>query len=91
MTEWAIFEPNGPELWARIAAAVEEVLEDLFDQGSLAGASPGEAYFVRCGMALSAQSEIDEGSVNIVVGFAPLEPAEFVIVSIKLLLGQGEP
>jgi uncharacterized protein len=88
-SEWAAFQPNGPELCGRVEAALQQFLQDLFEQGSLAGAAPGEAYFVKCGMALDAQSDVDDGQLSIVVGFAPLRPAQFVILSIQQLVGQG--
>ena len=87
-TERFAFEQNGPKLWARVAQAVSEFLQDLLNRGALVGSTPEQGYFVKCGMAVDSQGELDEGALNIVVGFAPLQPAEFVILSIRQLTGQ---
>ena len=84
-TKWTVFEPNDEPLWAQIRLNVGTFMHDLFRQGAFAGASPAEAYLVRCDHTTTTQSDIDNGIVNIVVGFAPLKPAEFVIVSIQQL------
>ena len=80
-----LFEPNGPSLWARVCASVEDFLLDLFHQGALQGDTPQQAFFVRCDASTMTQHEIDNGIVNLVVGFAPLKPAEFVIIGIGSL------
>jgi uncharacterized protein len=74
---WTTFEPNGPSLWERIRASVADFLLGLFRQGALQGDKPDEAFFVRCDA-----STMTQGIVNLVVGFAPLRPAEFVIIGI---------
>ena len=79
---WAVFEPNGEPLWARIRASVTGFLHGLFQQGALQGARPQDAYFVRCDASTMTQHELDQGIVNVVVGFAPLRPGEFVIIGI---------
>ena len=81
-TKWAVFEPNGEPLWARLRESVGVFLQDLFRQGAFAGRTPKEAYFVRCDRTTMTQSDIDAGNVNILIGFAPLKPAEFVVLSI---------
>ena len=79
---WAVFEPNGEPLWARIRASVTGFLHGLFQQGALQGDKPQEAYFVRCDASTTTRYDRDNGIVNVVVGFAPLRPAEFVIIGI---------
>jgi len=78
--QWVVFEPNGEPLWGRIRASVEAFLHDLFVQGALAGETTDEAYFVRCDASTTTRYDLDQGVVNVVVGFAPLRPAEFVII-----------
>jgi phage tail sheath protein FI len=86
-TQWAVFEPNGEPLWAQIRLNVSAFMQDLFQKGALQGQTPQEAYFVRCDSGTTTQSDIDAGIVNIVVGFAPLKPAEFVVIQIQQLAG----
>src|SRR5262249_56228963 len=81
----ATFEPNGPSLWERIRASVADFLLGLFRQGALQGDKPEEAFFVRCDASTMTQQDIDQGTVKLVVGFAPLRPAEFVIIGIGSL------
>ena len=88
-TQWAVFEPNGPGLWAQLRLNISSFLHELFRDGALAGAKPEEAYFVKCDEETTPQSEIDLGCVNVVVGFAPLKPAEFVILKIRHCIAQG--
>jgi len=78
----AVFEPNGPSLWERIRASVADFLLGLFRQGALQGDKPEEAFFVRCDASTMTQHDIDQGTIKLVVGFAPLRPAEFVIIGI---------
>ena len=80
--QWAIFEPNGPSLWDRVRASVEDFLLGLFRHGALQGDTPQEAFFVRCDASTMTPHDIEQGIVNLVVGFAPLKPAEFVIIGI---------
>ena len=77
-----VFETNGPSLWQRLRTSVEDFLLGLFHQGALQGERPQEAFFVRCDASTMTQQDIDRGIVNLVVGFAPLRPAEFVIIGI---------
>ncbi len=86
-TQWAVFQPNGSPLWAQIRLTVGAFLDGLFRAGAFAGATPREAYFVKCG-AETKQDEINHGIVNILVGFAPLKPAEFVVISLQQIAGQ---
>jgi phage tail sheath protein FI len=79
---WAVFEPNDEPLWARIRASVGAFMHGLFRQGAFQGPTPREAYFVRCDATTTSPADLDAGAVNIVVGFAPLKPSEFVILKI---------
>jgi phage tail sheath protein FI len=86
--QWVVFEPNDEPLWAQIRLNVGAFMHDLFRQQAFQGTSPREAYQVKCDKETTTQSDINKGIVNILVGFAPLKPAEFVIVKIKQLAGQ---
>ena len=87
-TKWAVFEPNDEPLWAQIRLNIGAFLQSLFRQGAFQGKSPREAYFVKCDSETTTQTDINNGIVNIVVGFAPLKPAEFVILKIQQIAGQ---
>jgi phage tail sheath protein FI len=89
-TRWVVFEPNDEPLWAQIRLNVGAFMQDLFLQGAFQGTTPREAYLVKCDKETTTQTDIDHGVVNILVGFAPLKPAEFVIVQIQQLAGQIE-
>ena len=82
-TQWVVFEPNDEPLWAQIRTSIGAFMQDLFRQGAFQGSTPRDAYFVRCDAETTTQYDIDRGIVNIIVGFAPLKPAEFVVVSIQ--------
>lgn len=86
-TQWVVFEPNDEPLWAEIRLNVGAFMQSLFRQGAFQGKSPREAYFVRCGSDTTTQDDINKGIVNIEVGFAPLKPAEFVIIKIQQIAG----
>jgi len=90
-TKWAVFEPNNERLWSRIRSSVEGVMQELFRQGKLRGGKPEQAYFVRCGAETTTQADIDRGVVNILVGYAPLRSAEFVILRIQQGAGRQKP
>ncbi|MCW3476059.1 phage tail sheath family protein [Limobrevibacterium gyesilva] len=85
---FAVFEPNDEPLWARIRLAAGGFMNNLFRQGAFKGAKSSDAYFVKCDAETTTQNDIDLGIVNVVVGFAPLKPAEFVIVVIRQIAGQ---
>ena len=87
-TQWAVFEPNDEPLWAAIRLNVGAFMNTLFRQGAFQGATAREAYLVKCDRENNPQADIDRGILNIVVGFAPLKPAEFVIIHIEQLAGQ---
>jgi hypothetical protein len=82
-TQWVVFEPNDEPLWAQIRASIGAFMQDLFRRGAFQGTTPRDAYFVKCDKDTTTQYDIDRGIVNIIVGFAPLKPAEFVIVGIQ--------
>jgi hypothetical protein len=86
--QWAVFEPNDEPLWSQLRLNVGVFLHDLFRQGAFAGRSPREAYFVKCDQETTTASDVNNGVVNVVVGFAPLRPAEFVIITIRQSAGQ---
>lgn len=89
-TQWVVFEPNDEPLWAQIRLNLGAFMQNLFRQGAFQGSSPREAYFVKCDRETTTQNDINLGIVNIVVGFAPLKPAEFVVIKIQQMAGQVE-
>lgn len=86
--KWVVFEPNDEPLWAQIRLNVGAFMNNLFRQGAFQGTTPREAYLVKCDKETTTQNDINLGIVNILVGFAPLKPAEFVIVKVQQLAGQ---
>jgi phage tail sheath protein FI len=86
--KWVVFEPNDEPLWAQIRLNVGAFMQNLFRQGAFQGKTPADAYFVKCDKETTTQNDINLGIVNIVVGFAPLKPAEFVILQIQQMAGQ---
>lgn len=86
--KWVVFEPNDEPLWAQIRLNVGAFMHNLFRQGAFQGKTPQEAYFVKCDKETTTQNDINLGIVNIVVGFAPLKPAEFVVLKIQQMAGQ---
>ncbi|MGL5061870.1 MAG: phage tail sheath family protein [Microcoleus sp.] len=86
-TQWVVFEPNDEPLWAQIRLNIGAFMNNLFRQGAFQGKSPREAYFVKCDKETTTQNDIDRGIVNIIVGFAPLKPAEFVIIKFQQIAG----
>jgi phage tail sheath protein FI len=86
-TKWVVFEPNDEPLWANIRLNVGAYMNSLFRQGAFQGATPKEAYFVKCDGETTSEDDRNKGIVNIQVGFAPLKPAEFVVISIQQIAG----
>ena len=82
-TQWVVFEGNDEPLWAQIRLSVGSFMQRLFRQGAFQGSSPKDAFFVKCDASTTTQDDINRGIVNIAVGFAPLQPAEFVVISIQ--------
>jgi hypothetical protein len=87
-TQWVVFEPNDEPLWAQIRLNVGAFMHNLFRQGAFQGTTPRDAYLVKCDKETTTQNDINQGVVNILVGFAPLKPAEFVFIKIQQLTGQ---
>ena len=88
--KWVVFEPNDEPLWSQIRLNAGAFMHNLFVQGAFQGTTPREAYFVKCDKETTTQNNINLGIVNIVVGFAPLKPAEFVIIKLQQMAGQIE-
>jgi phage tail sheath protein FI len=89
-TQWVVFEPNDETLWGQIRLNVGSFMQGLFLQGAFQGTTPSQAYFVKCDAENNPQSSIDLGIVNVLVGFAPLYPAEFVVIQIQQMAGQTQ-
>lgn len=89
-TQWVVFEPNDEPLWAQIRLNIGAFMHNLFRQGAFQGTTPRDAYLVKCDKETTTQNDINQGIVNILVGFAPLKPAEFVIIKIQQLAGKIE-
>ena len=87
-TQWVVFEPNDEPLWSEIRLNIGAFLQNLFRQGAFQGKTPQEAYFVKCDKETTTQTDVDLGIVNILVGFAPLKPAEFIVLKIQQMAGQ---
>ena len=87
-TQWAVFEPNDEPLWAQVRLNIGAFMQGLFRQGAFQGASARDAYFVKCDSQTTTQADINLGVLNVVVGFAPLKPAEFVVIKVQQMAGQ---
>lgn len=87
-TRWAVFEPNDEPLWANLRMNINAFMFSLFRQQAFQGTSPKEAYYVRCDKTTTTQDDRNKGIVNIEVGFAPLKPAEFVVIKIQQIAGE---
>jgi uncharacterized protein len=88
--KWVVFEPNDEPLWSQVRLNVGAFMQNLFRQGAFQGKTPREAYFVKCDSETTTQYDIDRGVVNIIVGFAPLKPAEFVVIKLQQMTAQAE-
>jgi phage tail sheath protein FI len=91
-TQFAVFEPNDPVLWGQLRLAVGGFMRGLFRQNAFQQSQSGaesDSFFVICDSTVNPQTEIDAGRVNIVVGFAPLKPAEFVVITITQIVDSG--
>ena len=87
--QWAVFEPNDEPLWAQLRLNIGSFMTTLFRQGAFQGSTPSQAFFVKCDSETTTQADIDNGVVNILIGFAPLKPAEFAVVKISQQAGQA--
>ena len=81
-TQWAVFERNGQSLWAKVCSTIYDFLFNEWKEGHIAGATPDEAYFVKCDRTTMTQNDLDDGRMICQIGVAPLRPAEFVIFRI---------
>ncbi|WP_413811708.1 phage tail sheath family protein [Streptomyces sp. OE57] len=88
--QWVVFEPNTEQLWQQIRLNASGYLHTLFEKGAFKGGTPRQAYFVKCDKDTTTDEDIANGMVNVVVGIAPVKPAEFVIVKIQQMAGQFE-
>ena len=84
---WIVFEPNGAALWEQIRSSVEAFLFDLWKRGAFLGAKPSEAFLVKCDATTTTQNDVADGVVNVVVGFAAIKPAEFILLRIQQKAG----
>ncbi len=82
---WAVFEPNTPALWAIVRASVDDFLRGLWRQGGLQGTTADDAYFVRFVPTIVSQRDVDLGRLIMLIGFAPVRPAEFVIIRLTII------
>ncbi|MEU0405816.1 phage tail sheath C-terminal domain-containing protein, partial [Streptomyces sp. NPDC006197] len=87
--QWAVFEPNDEALWAQLRLNIGSFMTTLFRRGAFQGTTPTQGFFVKCDKETTTQADIDAGVVNVQVGFAPLKPAEFVIVQISQKAGMA--
>jgi phage tail sheath protein FI len=87
-TQWVVFEPNDEPLWAQVRLNIGAFMQGLFRQGAFQGKAARDAYFVQCDSQTTTQADINLGVLNVVVGFAPLKPAEFVVIKIQQMAGQ---
>lgn len=86
--KFAVFEPNAEPLWGQIRVAAGGFMHNLYRQGAFAGTTARDSYFVKVDSETTTQNDINLGIVNVLVGFAPLKPAEFVVITIKQMAGQ---
>lgn len=87
--QWAVFEPNDEPLWSSLRTNIGSFMNGMFRAGAFQGATAKDSYFVRCGLGdTMTQGDIDRGQVIVMVGFAPLKPAEFVVVRIQQKVGE---
>ena len=87
--QWAVFEPNDETLWAELRLNIRSFMLTQFRAGAFQGAKPDDAFFVLCDSTTTTQQDIDNGVVNILVGFAPLKPAEFVVLKLSQQVNQS--
>lgn len=83
--EWTVFEPDAEPLWSALRLSVTQFMQSLFAQGAFAGATAKDAFFVQCDATTTTPDDIANGIANVIVGFAPVHPAEFVVLSIQAL------
>ena len=86
--QWAVFEPNDEPHWASLRLNIRSFMLTQFRAGAFQGSKPDDAFFVKCDSDTTTQADIDNGVVNILVGFAPLKPAEFVVLRLQQKVNQ---
>jgi hypothetical protein len=89
--EWISLEPDSEALWSAIRLQAGKFMNDLFRDGAFPGPTPNEAYYVRCDTTTTSPANIEAGIVNLLIGFAPLKPGEFVILKIQLQAAAAGP
>lgn len=89
-TQWVVFEPNNEKLWARVKQTITQFLTRVWKDGALMGTTPEEAFFVKCDRTTMTQDDIDNGRLIVLIGVAPVKPAEFVIFRIAQWPGGSE-
>ncbi len=87
-TQWAVFEPNDEDLWARVRQSAENFLTTVWRDGGLQGSTADEAFYVKCGEETMTQDDIDNGRLIVEIGVAPVKPAEFVVFRISQDTGE---
>jgi phage tail sheath protein FI len=87
--QYAVFEPNDEDLWSSLRLNVGAFMMNMFRAGAFQGTTPSQAFFVKCDSETNPQSEIDAGVVNVLIGFAPVRPAEFVVLKISQKAGDA--
>jgi phage tail sheath protein FI len=88
-TQWVVFEPNDPDLWARVRRDIRAFLTTVWRSGALFGSSADQAFFVKCDEELNPPEVRDQGQLIIEIGLAPVKPAEFVIFRLAQIAGGG--
>ena len=86
-TQWVVFEPNDYDLWQRIRRTISAFLVRQWRDGALFGATPGEAFYVKCDDETNPPEFIDAGQVTCEIGVAPVKPAEFVVFRLAQFSG----
>jgi phage tail sheath protein FI len=87
-TKWVVFEPNDEPLWAKIRSNIKAFMMTLFRQGAFQGSTPAEAFYIKCDSESTTQTDRNNGIVNIEIGFAPLKPAEFVVLKFQQIVSE---
>ena len=90
-TQWSVFEPNDPFLWTSLSISVSNFLRNVWRSGALFGATPGEAFYVKCDAETNPPEVVEAGRVICEIGIAPVKPAEFVIFRLSQFTGGGAP
>lgn len=90
-TQWTVFEPNGEPLWSQVRLNLGAFMHLLFRRGAFQGTTPAEAYFVKCDRETTTQDDILNGVVRFQVGFAPLKPAEFIVLQFEQQAAEADP